>query len=144
MPHYERFSIPFNYRFLFSSSNTNLLVDFVIYSVIVKITDTIISEMYNQLWRTLPIIVLAILVLPLDSARILGLFPHAGESHFVFFEPILRALDNAGHDVHIIGHFEVKNVSSGFRNIIVHNPGSSKNAIDLGVRIKLKLNQSLL
>lgn len=143
MPHYERFSIPFNDRFLFSSSNTNLLVDFVIYSVIVKITDTIISEMYNQLWRTLPIIVLAILVLPLDSARILGLFPHAGESHFVFFEPILRALDNAGHDVHIIGHFEVKNVSSGFRNIIVHNPGSSKNAIDLGVRIKFKLNQSL-
>lgn len=69
----------------------------------------------------------------LECARILGLFPHHGESHYVFFEPILKALDEAGHEVHNVGHFEMKNVSSRFRNIIVTNPGSSKNAVDLSV-----------
>lgn len=70
---------------------------------------------------------------PVHCARILGVFPHAGESHFIFFEPILKALDSAGHDVHIIAHFEVRNVSSRFQNILISNPGSSKNAVDLEV-----------
>lgn len=91
--------------------------------------------MLKTTWCSL-LITLAVITVPLtDSARILGIFPHHGESHFVFFEPILKALDNAGHDVHVISHFELTNVSSRFQNIVVSKPGSSKNAVDLAVSI---------
>lgn len=90
------------------------------------------TEMFKTMWGYV-LLALSLGTVPLESARILGLFPHPGESHFVFFEPILRALDSAGHEVHNVAHFEMKNVSSRFQNIIVSNPGSSKNAVDLSV-----------
>lgn len=89
--------------------------------------------MQCRVWSSVLFALLAAVIVPSQGARILGLFPHHGESHFVFFEPILRALDDAGHEVHIISHFELKNMSSRFQNTIVQNPGSSKNAVDLSV-----------
>lgn len=92
-------------------------------------------QMLNPTWCSLVLVMSMACVVPMDSARILGIFPHHGESHFVFFEPILRALDDAGHEVHVISHFELSNVSSQFQNIVVSKPGSSKNAVDLAVNI---------
>lgn len=85
-------------------------------------------------WISLAL-VLGLLVVPkpMESARILGLFPHPGESHFYFFEPILRQLDAVGHEVHIISHFEMKNVSTNFQNILVSRPGSTHNSVSLEV-----------
>lgn len=100
--------------------------------------------MLKTTWCSLLITLAVITVPPTDSARILGIFPHHGESHFVFFEPVLKALDNAGHEVHVISHFELTNVSSRFQNIVVSKPGSSKNAVDLAVRIYIKSEINLL
>ena len=72
-------------------------------------------------------------VASLEASRILGIFVHPGESHFIFFEPILKALDDAGHEVHIISHFEVKNASDRLKQIIVTNPGSSRDRVNLNV-----------
>ena len=42
---------------------------------------------------------------PCLGYRILGLFTHAGVSHFNFARPILKALGQAGHNVTVYGHF---------------------------------------
>lgn len=84
-------------------------------------------------WISLALILGLLVPEPTDSARILGLFPHHGESHFYFFEPILRALDAAGHEVHIVSHFEMANVSKSFQNILVSRPGSTHNSVSLEV-----------
>lgn len=39
------------------------------------------------------------------SYNILGLFPHAGRSHFNAFEPLLKELAARGHNVTVISHF---------------------------------------
>ncbi|XP_071055910.1 UDP-glycosyltransferase UGT5-like isoform X4 [Onthophagus taurus] len=56
------------------------------------------------------------LVLPLfliflnfvNSLKILTLLPHAGKSHFVAYESILRELANKGHEVHVYSEFPQK------------------------------------
>ncbi|XP_067012865.2 UDP-glycosyltransferase UGT5 [Anabrus simplex] len=40
-----------------------------------------------------------------SSARILGLFPHFGKSHFDFFEPLMKTLARRGHEVVVVSHF---------------------------------------
>lgn len=53
--------------------------------------------------------IILIVILQLIAAtcahRILGLFPHPGLSHFNFFQPIMRALADAGHEVTVVSHF---------------------------------------
>ncbi|XP_058056928.1 UDP-glycosyltransferase UGT5-like [Anopheles bellator] len=43
-----------------------------------------------------------------DAYKVLGLFPHPGQSHFHFFEPILKGLAAAGHEVTVVSHFPDK------------------------------------
>lgn len=40
-----------------------------------------------------------------NAHRILGLFPHPGYSHFSFFQPIMAALAEAGHEVTVVSQF---------------------------------------
>ncbi|XP_055597965.1 UDP-glucosyltransferase 2-like [Uranotaenia lowii] len=40
-----------------------------------------------------------------SGSRILGLFPHPGLSHFKVFQPIMRGLAEAGHEVTVISYF---------------------------------------
>ncbi|XP_058820278.1 UDP-glycosyltransferase UGT5-like [Topomyia yanbarensis] len=40
-----------------------------------------------------------------QSYKILGLFPHPAISHFHFFEPVLKGLAAAGHEVTVVSHF---------------------------------------
>jgi glucuronosyltransferase len=53
-----------------------------------------------------------------QNSRILGLFPHPGLSHFKFFQPIMKGLANAGHQVVVVSYFP-------------DNNGSQKNYVDL-------------
>lgn len=56
----------------------------------------------------LPVVAVLLLVAtgcPTWSYKILGLFPHPGLSHFHFFEPILKGLAAAGHEVTVVSHF---------------------------------------
>lgn len=43
-----------------------------------------------------------------DTARILGVFIHPAISHFRAFRPVLRALNDKGHDVYVVTHFPDK------------------------------------
>lgn len=53
-----------------------------------------------------------------DAARILGLFPLQGKSHFVMCETLMRALAARGHQVDVVSHFPLKNPPPNYRDII--------------------------
>ncbi|XP_055597964.1 UDP-glucosyltransferase 2-like [Uranotaenia lowii] len=54
---------------------------------------------------------------PSKAYKILGLFPHPGESHFQFFEPILRGLAAAGHEVTVVSHFPKANPPANYTDL---------------------------
>lgn len=85
----------------------------------------------------LPTIVLALLITassPVQSLRILGLFPHPGLSHFHFFHPIMRALADAGHDVVVVSHFPDKNSPDNYEDLRLPITDMLMNSVDLEVR----------
>lgn len=69
------------------------------------------------------VIFIAILVLGQSSNghRILGLFPHPGFSHFHFFQPIMTALAEAGHDVTVVSHFPNKEPHENYHDELLNN-----------------------
>lgn len=73
---------------------------------------------------------------PADSLRILGLFPHPGVSHFHFFNPIMRALADVGHEVTVVSHFSDKNAPINYQNLKLPSTNLLINAVDLSVSIK--------
>lgn len=78
---------------------------------------------------------------PTAALKILGLFPHPAISHFRFFEPVLRGLAEAGHDVTVVGLFPLKDAPENYHDIII--PGEVlTNAFDLQVR-QCKLSTSV-
>lgn len=82
----------------------------------------------------LPVIWMLVLQcsLPTNALRILGLFPHPAISHFRFFEPILRGLADAGHDMTVVGLFKYENAPANYKDISM--PGEIlTNAIGLQV-----------
>lgn len=62
-------------------------------------------------------VLLAGLVVPLEGARILGVLPSAGWSHYAIGEGIMKALARAGHDVTVIGAHRWKDAPSNYRSI---------------------------
>lgn len=43
-----------------------------------------------------------------DGARILGIFPLHGKSHFIMCEQLMKTLAQKGHQVDVISHFPLK------------------------------------
>ncbi|KAL7043666.1 hypothetical protein ACKWTF_001618 [Chironomus riparius] len=68
-------------------------------------------------------IFIAILILGQSSNghRILGLFPHPGFSHFHFFQPVMYALAEAGHDVTVVSHFPNKEPHENYKDELLDN-----------------------
>ncbi|KAJ8730592.1 hypothetical protein PYW08_002005 [Mythimna loreyi] len=65
--------------------------------------------------RTLPAILLAFLAVQnVQSARILGLFPHTGKSHQMVFDPLLKTLAERGHDVTVVSFFPIKDPPANY------------------------------
>lgn len=62
-------------------------------------------------------LLLCLLCLRVDSARILAVFPHSGKSHFDVFEPLVVALADRGHDVTVISYFPQKVRINNYRDI---------------------------
>ncbi|XP_053692404.1 UDP-glycosyltransferase UGT5-like [Sabethes cyaneus] len=52
-----------------------------------------------------------------ESYKILGLFPHPGISHHYFFDPVLKGLAAAGHEVTVVSHFPSPNPPSNFTDL---------------------------
>lgn len=74
----------------------------------------------------------------LNAYAILGLFPHPATSHFNVFQPILRGLADAGHDVTVVSHFPDPNPSKNYKDLVL--PGETlTNAISLQVSLCIVL-----
>ncbi|XP_068632421.1 UDP-glycosyltransferase UGT5-like isoform X2 [Battus philenor] len=52
-----------------------------------------------------------------NSARILGLFPHPGKSHQMVFEPLLRELAKRGHHITTVSFFPLKNPPENYTDV---------------------------
>ncbi|XP_055635695.1 UDP-glycosyltransferase UGT5-like [Toxorhynchites rutilus septentrionalis] len=52
-----------------------------------------------------------------EPYKILGLFPHPGLSHFYFFEPILKGLAAAGHEVTVVSPFPNPNPPPNYTDL---------------------------
>lgn len=59
----------------------------------------------------------------LYAARILALFQHIGESHFIMFETLLKALAARGHDVVVVSHFPQHNPVENYTDISIEGAG---------------------
>lgn len=89
-------------------------------------------------------------VLPfLNGYKFLGVFPHPGKSHFDFFEPLMRALVDKGHEVTVISHFPQKTPLKGYTDIsIVDGSHLKYNNVNIthftGSRLQQYLNSHFL
>ena len=54
-----------------------------------------------------------------DAARILGIFPLPGKSHFGMCETVMRALAARGHQVDVISHFPLKKPPPNYHDISI-------------------------
>lgn len=69
--------------------------------------------------------------------KVLGLFPHPGVSHFHFFQPIMNALAETGHDVSVVSHFPMKNPPAHYKDYPILGMDKLTNSIDLKVSTKM-------
>lgn len=85
-------------------------------------------------WLSLVVVLLlAAFATPTVALKVLGLFPHPAISHFRFFEPVLRGLAAAGHDVTVVGLFPWHDAPANYHDVVI--PGEVlTGAIDLQVR----------
>lgn len=58
----------------------------------------------------------------LHAARILALFHQNSESHFVMFEPLLKALSARGHNVVVVSHFPQHSPVKNYADISISGP----------------------
>ncbi|KAK4886916.1 hypothetical protein RN001_003187 [Aquatica leii] len=66
-----------------------------------------------------------------SAYKILGLFPYEGKSHFISFEPLLKALAAKGHEVTVISHFPQKTPLPNLNDIDIGGSFSSTGVINL-------------
>lgn len=83
--------------------------------------------------KYLPILLLLCAVT--NGYKILGLFPHPAISHYQFFQPIMRGLAEAGHDVTVVSHFPDKSPPAHYKDLVMPSTNTLMNTVDLKVRI---------
>lgn len=52
-----------------------------------------------------------------EGYNILAIFPYQGRSHNIMFEPLMKGLARAGHNVDVVSHFVPKDPPPGFNHI---------------------------
>lgn len=67
------------------------------------------------------------------SYNILALFHHPGQSHFAFFEPLLRGLAEKGHNVTVLGYFPIKNPPDNYHDVVMEANVPLRDEMDLKV-----------
>lgn len=53
-----------------------------------------------------------------EGARILGLFPLHGKSHFIMYQEVMKSLADAGHQVDVVSHFPQKKPYPNYTDLI--------------------------
>lgn len=76
---------------------------------------------------------------PIQSYRVLGLFPHPGVSHFHFFHPIMRELAAAGHNVTVISHFPDAGAPENYKDLPLTGMDTLTNAVNLDVSMRVPI-----
>lgn len=100
--------------------------------------------------RLIAILFTLLYVLTLSECyKILGVFPHPGKSHFDFFQPLMKALAEKGHEVTVISHFPQRTPLKGYTDIsIVDGSHEIYNVINIthyrGNRKQLYMNPFVL
>lgn len=79
----------------------------------------------------------SLLVQTTASYNILALFHHPGQSHFAFFEPLLRGLAEKGHNVTVLGYFPLKDAPHNYHDVVMEANVPLKNEMDLKVSLDL-------
>lgn len=75
---------------------------------------------------------------PTNGHRILGLFPHPGLSHFHFFQPVMKALAEAGHEVTVVSHFPSDEPIENYKDESLQGATDGmKNFVNLEVSFKI-------
>lgn len=65
--------------------------------------------------------------------NILALFHHPGQSHFAFFEPLLRGLAEKGHNVTVLGYFPIKDPPENYHDVVMEANVPLRDEMDLKV-----------
>ncbi|XP_055920184.1 UDP-glycosyltransferase UGT5-like [Eupeodes corollae] len=65
------------------------------------------------------------------GARILGLFPYPGKSHFDFFHPLFLGLAEAGHEVTVVSYFPNKQPVANYTDLTLDSLPVIVNYVDL-------------
>ena len=59
-------------------------------------------------------------IIPLSTgAKILGIFPFQGKSHFIVASALLQELANRGHDVTVISHYPQMEKRANYTDVYV-------------------------
>ncbi|CAH3876216.1 unnamed protein product [Pieris brassicae] len=61
-----------------------------------------------------------------QSARILGLFPHPGKSHQMVFDPVMNALAGRGHEITVMTFFPHRALSNNYKEVNLQSLTQSK------------------
>ncbi|KAK9731815.1 UDP-glucoronosyl and UDP-glucosyl transferase [Popillia japonica] len=88
------------------------------------------------------LLITLLLVNYVSPYRILGVFPHAGKSHFDVFEPMFLELAKKGHNITMISHFPQKKLVPGYYDISL--AGTTKilvNVLPFGIMGNSKLSR---
>uniref|UniRef100_A0A2A4IU38 UDP-glycosyltransferase n=1 Tax=Heliothis virescens TaxID=7102 RepID=A0A2A4IU38_HELVI len=69
-----------------------------------------------------------------QSANILGIFPHVGKSHFLAFEPLLKDLARRGHQVTVVSFFPQNDPPANYTDVSLRKIAEvRKEAVNLQV-----------
>lgn len=74
-----------------------------------------------MLLRTL--IVFLLVLVSVESLKILGVFAHPGRTHFEVFRPLLEALAHRGHELTVIGYFPSQKKLPRYKDLVLKYPG---------------------
>lgn len=71
-----------------------------------------------------------------NGFNILALFHHPGQSHFAFFEPLLRGLAEKGHNVTVLGYFPLKDPPQNYHDVVMETNIPIKDMMHLKVSME--------
>ncbi len=68
-----------------------------------------------------------------ESLTVLGLFPYPRFSHFKFYNPVMRAIADAGHNVTVISYFPDAHAPKNYVDFTLGEPGAITNFLNITV-----------
>nr|CAD7260181.1 unnamed protein product [Timema shepardi] len=98
----------------------------------------------NSKWQLHTFLLLFIVILNLEAARILGIFGHNGKSHFDAFKPLMVALSKRGHDVVVASHFPQKISLTNYTDISLEGSAENNGTKAVTLEIIDKLSQWII